>query len=55
VKTPANILRQGLEFSPAGALMQAVRRAAAQERKQARVVPGTTAAGWLAAQFRPAS
>ena len=36
VKTPTNILRQGLEFSPAGALTQAVRRAAAQERKRRR-------------------
>lgn len=56
VKTPANIMRQGLEFSPAGAVMTSARqggRAGAQA--QARVVLGTTAAGyffWLAATGR---
>ena len=49
IKTPANILRQGIEFSPLGALMPAVRqggRAGAQA--QARVAAGTAAAGVLA-------
>jgi hypothetical protein len=56
IKTPANIMRQGLEFSPTGVLMKAARqggRAGAQA--QARAVLGTTAAGylfWLAATGR---
>lgn len=56
VKTPGAIMRQGLEFSPAGALMKASRqggRAGAQA--QARVALGTAAAGylfWLAATDR---
>jgi hypothetical protein len=49
IKTPANILRQGVEFSPLGAAMPAFRqggRAGAQA--QARVATGTAAAGVLA-------
>ncbi len=49
VKTPANIFRQGLEFSPAGVLMKAARqggRAGAQA--QGRAVVGSLAAGYLA-------
>lgn len=48
VKTPSNILRQGLEFSPAGFLMQAARqggRAGAQA--QGRAVAGSMALGGL--------
>ncbi|HUE86206.1 MAG TPA: hypothetical protein VMO26_09025 [Vicinamibacterales bacterium] len=49
IKTPANILRQGLEFSPAGAVMQAARQEGRAGRQaQARVVLGTGAAGALA-------
>ncbi len=49
VKTPANIFRQGLEFSPAGVFMKAARqegRAGAQA--QGRAVAGSFAAGYLA-------
>jgi len=49
IKTPANILRQGIEFSPLGVAMPAFRqggRAGAQA--QARVAAGTAAAGALA-------
>lgn len=56
LKTPGNIARQGLEFSPAGVAM----KAAAQEGRagtqaQARAAVGTAAAGvlaWLAASNR---
>ena len=49
IRTPANILRQGAEFSPAGFAMKAARqggRAGAQA--QARATIGTVAAGGLA-------
>lgn len=48
-KTPANIMRQGFEFSPAGLLMKAARqegRVGAQA--QGRALAGTMAAGYLA-------
>lgn len=49
IKTPANIMRQGLEFSPAGFLMQAARQQGrAGTQAQARVAAGTAAAGALA-------
>jgi hypothetical protein len=49
IKTPANITRQGLEFSPAGALMKAARQdGRAGSQAQARVAAGTLAAGALA-------
>jgi hypothetical protein len=56
IRTPANILKQGLEYSPAGALMQGVRQEGrAGTQAQARVAVGTAAAGalaWLAASGR---
>lgn len=49
IKTPANIMRQGLEFSPAGVLMQAVRQEGrVGTQAQARVLAGTGAAAALA-------
>ena len=49
VKTPANIMRQGLEFSAAGAAMKAARQGGrAGTQAQARAALGTTAAGFLA-------
>jgi hypothetical protein len=56
IRTPGNIFRQGLEFSPAGVLMKAARQGGrAGVQAQARVALGTTAAGylfWLAATNR---
>jgi hypothetical protein len=56
VKTPANILRQGLEFSPAGVFMQAAKQEGrAGVQAHARIAAGTAAAGalaWLAATGR---
>jgi hypothetical protein len=49
VKTPSNIFKQGLEFSPAGVFMKAARqggRAGAQA--QGRAIAGSFAAGYLA-------
>jgi hypothetical protein len=49
IKTPANIMRQGFEFSPAGALMQAARQEGrVGTQAQARVAAGTAAAATLA-------
>ncbi len=49
IKTPANIARQGFEFSPAGALMKAARQGGrAGEQAQGRAAAGTLAAGYLA-------
>jgi hypothetical protein len=49
IKTPANILRQGIEFSPLGAAMPAFRQGGrAGVQAQARVAVGTAAAGVLA-------
>jgi hypothetical protein len=49
IRTPANILRQGLEFSPAGAVMRAARQGGRPgTQAQARVALGTAASGALA-------
>jgi hypothetical protein len=49
VKTPANITRQGLEFSPAGVLMKAAKQEGRAGRQaQARAVAGSAAAAALA-------
>ena len=49
IKTPANILRQGLEFSPAGALMKEARKEGrAGSQAQGRAALGSLAAGYLA-------
>jgi hypothetical protein len=49
IKTPANILRQGVEFSPLGAAMPAARQGGRAGRQaQSRVAAGTAAAGVLA-------
>jgi hypothetical protein len=48
IKTPANITRQGFEFSPLGAFMQAARQEGRTgTQAQARAVAGTLAAGAL--------
>lgn len=56
IKTPANILRQGAEFSPAGALMQGAKQPGrVGSQAQARVALGTmmlAPLAWLAATGR---